>query len=112
MSDEARWKIAQSHMSGHLAGQQAAERSEPDPGEFLRKAAAESAGFRMGQNSTESRAELQRNGGPESVITNAIKRVDRQMRASDAEAASLTQQAAVLKAKLRAGERGERGGER
>ncbi len=103
---DERWRIAQGHMSGHLAG------NEPDPGESLRKAAGESVGYRMGQHMEQSRAELARNGGPESVITNAIKRVDRQMRASDAEAASLTQQAAVLKAKLRAGERGGRGGER
>ncbi len=96
-------KIALGHMAGSFP------RGEDDPGEFLRKAAGESCGYRMGQNSTDSRAELQRNGGPEGVITSAIKRVDRQMRASDAEAVSLTQQAAVLKAKLRAGERGEGG---
>ncbi len=97
MSDEARWKIAQSHMSGHLAG------NEPDPGEFLRRGAAESVGYRMGQNSTDSRAELARNGGPESVITRAVQRAENQIRTSDAQAGELTRQAAILKAKLRGG---------
>ena len=32
---DERWRIAQGHMSGHLAG------NEPDPGESLRKAAGE-----------------------------------------------------------------------
>jgi hypothetical protein len=97
--DERVKKIALGHMAGNFP------RSDDDPGEFLRRGAAESTGFRTDQGMTEARAELARNGGPESVIGNVIKKIDRQMRQSDAEAASLTQQAALLKDKLRRGER-------
>jgi hypothetical protein len=93
-----KWRIAQSHMSGSIS-------SEPDPGEFLRRGAAESVGFRMGQGMAESRAELARNGGPEGVITAVVKRVDRQMRDSEARTGELNRAADALRMKLRQGER-------
>jgi hypothetical protein len=80
-------------------------RSDPDPGAEMRERASEACGFHMGQNSTDSRAELERRGGPESIITRAVQRAEAQMRASDAEAGELTRQAAILKDKLRRGER-------
>lgn len=103
MSDDNRdsriRKIALGHMSGNLP------RSDDDPGEFLRRGAAESVGYRMGQNSTDSRAELQRNGGPEGVISAVVKRVDRQMRESESRTSELNRQALELKLKWRGGER-------
>jgi len=48
-----------------------------DDGAAMRARAAESCGYGMGQDLEASRAELERNGGPESVVKNAIKRAER-----------------------------------
>lgn len=48
-----------------------------DDAAFLREAAFESTGFHQGQHIEQSRAELERRGGPESVIRDAVKRIER-----------------------------------
>ena len=53
---------------------------ETDDGAFLREGAAQSTGFRMGQDLEASRAELVRNGGPESIVRNAIKRIAKEQK--------------------------------
>jgi hypothetical protein len=78
-------------------------RSDPDPGAEMRERASESCGFHMGQHMQQSRAELERRGGPLGIITAAVKRAEDQIRASDAQAGELTRQAAILKSKLRGG---------
>ena len=48
-----------------------------DVGAEMRERAAESCGFHQGQHLSDSLAELERNGGPEQVVTNAAKRIER-----------------------------------
>ena len=93
MKTDERWQNAMGHMSGHFS----------DPGAGVRERAAESTGFKMGQDLQASRAELARNGGPETIVASAVKRADAQMQASEAGASELTRQAAILKQKLRSG---------
>jgi len=95
MSDE-RWRIAQGHMSGHFA------RSE-DPADSLRKAAGEAAGYPMGVDLFDARRHIDTHGGPNAILRAAAERADAQMRQSAADCGTLTQQAAILKDKLRGG---------
>jgi len=49
-----------------------------DDGEAMRQRAAESCGFSMGLDLEESRAELKKNGGSESIVRNAVRRIERE----------------------------------
>jgi hypothetical protein len=48
-----------------------------DCGEILRERAFQSTGFHQGQHLAESRAELERGGGPEAVVRRAIQRSEK-----------------------------------
>lgn len=48
-----------------------------DAGDAIRQRAAEACGFQQGQSLEGARAELERRGGPEGVIRDAVKRGDR-----------------------------------
>ena len=48
-----------------------------DVGAEIRERAAQSTGFRMGQDVFDARRELERNGGAEGVIRSAVKRIER-----------------------------------
>lgn len=51
--------------------------STDDVGAAIREAASQSCGFHQGQSLTDSLAELARRGGPESIVRDAIKRIER-----------------------------------
>ena len=48
-----------------------------DEGNSIREAASQSCGFHQGQGFGAARAELERRGGPESVVRDAVKRIER-----------------------------------
>ncbi|MBZ5667538.1 MAG: hypothetical protein LAO30_23435 [Acidobacteriia bacterium] len=48
-----------------------------DCGAEIRERAAEATGFHQGQHIAESRAEVERNGGPEGVLDAVVKRIER-----------------------------------
>jgi len=96
MSDEDRWKIAQSHMSGYIP-------LEPDPDAAVRDRASAAVGYRVDQHMTDARSELARNGGALAVLHSAVQRADVQMKQSESAVPELNRQAAILKQKLRSG---------
>jgi hypothetical protein len=48
-----------------------------DEGAFLREAASQSAGYDMGQDLFDSHDQMMRRGGPEQVIKDAVKRIEK-----------------------------------